>query len=140
MMVQVITAPVLEIKGSAAADDGFKKWVLEYGQGADPGSWTLLKESNSPVEDGILYVWNLSSVPNGPVTLRLTLVGDKTEVDERVTLNISLAPTPTLSPFPDTPVPPTLPPTETPTPEIIIPTDTLAPTIETPTEFPTTTP
>lgn len=138
---QVITTSNLEITGSAAADDGFKKWVLEYGQGADPGSWSLLSESNSPVENGTLFVWDLFNVPSGPVTLRLTLVGDKTEVDERVTLNLSLPPTPTVSPPPDTAIPPTLPPTETPTQAIIIPTDTPVPLpTETATQFPTAIP
>ena len=137
---QVITTLNLDIKGSAAADDGFKKWILEYGQGAAPGSWSLLSESNSPVEDGKLFSWNLSTIPNGPVTLRLTLVGDKTEVEKRVTLNLNLPPTPTVSPPPDTAVPPTLPPTETPTQAIIVPTDTIVPSTETPTESPTPTP
>ena len=138
---QVITTLNLEIKGSAAADVGFKKWVLEYGLGADPGSWSVLSESNSPVKNGTLFSWNLSPIPNGLVTVRLTLIGDKTEVEKRVTINLSLAPTPTLSPFPDTAVPPTLPPpTETPTQAVIIPTDTLGPPTETPTEFPTAPP
>ncbi len=138
---EVITTLNLDIKGSAAADSGFKKWVLDYGQGASPSSWSVLSESNSPVKDGTLFSWNLSNVPNGPVTLRLTLIGDKTEVEERVTLNLSLPPTPTVSPFPDTAVPPTLIPTETPTQVIIIPTDTPVPSpTETATEFPTPTP
>ena len=129
---EIITATILDIKGSAAADGGFKKWVLEYGQGADPSSWTLLSESNNPVKDGTLYLWDISSIPSGIVTLRLTLIGDNTEVEKRVTINLSL-PTPTLAPST---------PTETPTPEIIIPTET--PTLEiippTPTETPTETP
>ncbi|MBC7876738.1 MAG: PBP1A family penicillin-binding protein [Anaerolineales bacterium] len=135
---QTITTLNLEIRGSATADAGFKKWILEYSLSTSPDSWTLLTESNSPVKDGILYAWNLSNVPNGLVTLRLTLVGDKTEVDKRVTLNLSLPPTPTVSPLPDTPIPPTLVPTDTPIP--VIPTDTPAVPTETPTTLPTATP
>ncbi len=138
---QVVSAPTLEIKGTADASEGFKKWTLEYGQGEDPGSWTLLAEGNNPVKDGTFTTWNLSSMPNGIVTLRLNLVGEKTEVDKRIRLNLSL-PTPTVPPLTPTETPsPTSFPTDTPTPtlEIIIPTDTptLAPA---PTETPTTAP
>ena len=133
---ETITSSSLDIKGSAAADQGFKSWKLEYGQGGDPNSWTLLSQSDSPVKNGILYTWNLSNIPNGTITLRLTLVGNKTEVEKRVTFNLSL-------PIPNTPTPtetltPTLTPTETPT-LIVVPTDTPIPT-ETPTETPTTSP
>lgn len=135
---QIISSPSLEIKGIADADEGFKKWVLEYGQGEDPGSWTLLGEGNNPVKDGTFTTWSLSNVPNGIVTLRLTLIGEKAEVDKRIRLNLSL-PTPTVPPLTPTETPsPTSFPTETPTPTlVIIPTDT--PTLA-PTETPTTTP
>jgi hypothetical protein len=129
---QIIASTTLEIKGSAAADTGFKKWMLEYGLGADPGSWSLLVDSNNQVKDGTLYTWDLSSIPNGIVTLRLTMVGDNTEVEKRVSINLSL-PTPTVPPATPTEIPaPTPIPTETPTVEIIIPT-------ETPSETPTST-
>jgi len=98
----------LEIKGSAAADGGFKKWRLEYGQGADPGSWSTLSEGDQPVKGGTLYSWNLSNIPNGIITLRLTLFGDKAEVEKRVSFNLSLPPTPR-------PVTPTETPSLTPT-------------------------
>ncbi len=126
---QVITTINLEIKGSATADEGFKKWILEYGQGADPSTWSTLIESNTPVKDGTLYSWNLTNIPNGVITLRLTLSGDKTDVEKRVSLNLSL-------PLPPTEVPTitAVPlPTETATQIIVIPTDTPLPS-ETPTE------
>jgi hypothetical protein len=127
---QVITNPSLDIKGSAAASGGFKNWKLEFGSGAEPGSWTTLSESNNQVKDGTLYSWNLTSVPNGIITLRLTLYGDKAEVEKRVSFNLSL-------PLPNTATPtatfiPSPTPTETPTP-IVIPSDTPLPS-ETPTE------
>jgi len=131
----VITSPLLDIKGSATADSGFKKWVLEYGQGADPASWTILNESDKPAKNETLFSWNLSALPNGIVSLRLTLVGDKTEVEKRITLNLSL-PIPTVpssTPAPsETPTPTFTPvPSETPTLQIIPPTETGTPT-ETP--------
>ena len=132
---QVISSPTLEIKGTADASEGFKKWTLEYGQGEDPGSWVGLGEGNNPVKDGTLATWNLSTVPNGIVTLRLTINGDKADVEKRIRLNLSL-PTPTAPILPPTETPtPTFVPTETPTQIIVIPSDT-----PTPTETSTTTP
>jgi len=130
---QTVTTPVLEIKGSAYADGGFKRWRLEYGLGAEPGSWSVLSESRDPVKNGTLYSWNVSSLPNGTITLRLILVGDKAEVEKRIHLTLSL-PTPTAPPATPTFTPS---PTETPT-VIVIPTDTpTAPPTETPTVTPT---
>jgi hypothetical protein len=136
-----ITSNVLEIKGSATVDKGFKKWILEFGQGADPVSWTVLVESDKPVENGTLYSWNVSDLSNGKVSLRLTLVGDKAEVDERITLNIDLpVPTETPTEVPTETPTPTFTPTETLTPQVIVPpTDTPTPT-ETPTAIPTAVP
>ncbi|NOH01296.1 MAG: hypothetical protein HND47_04665 [Chloroflexi bacterium] len=138
---QVISTPVLEIKGTARADDEIEKWVLEFGLGEDPGSWTVLNESDKPVENGTLHTWNLSGMPNGIVTLRLTLIGKNAEVDKRIRLNLSL-PTPTAPPATPTltPSPTQFPPTPTATPtstQIILP-PTETPTLQpTPTETPT---
>jgi penicillin-binding protein 1C len=136
---EVITSATLDIKGSASADGGFKKWKLEYGLGAEPAGWTILSEREQPVKDDTLYLWDLSTIPNGIISLRLTLVGDKTEVEKSIRLNLSL-PTPTVPTSTPTETPtPTLTPTITPTIEIIIPSETPTPT-ETPTEAPTTLP
>ena len=101
----VITSSTLDIKGTAAADEGFKKWILEYGIGENPDAWMGLSDGDNQVKNGTFYSWNLASIPNGTVTVRLTLIGDKAEVDKRVRLNLSL-PIPTV---------PTSTPTETPT-------------------------
>jgi membrane peptidoglycan carboxypeptidase len=132
---QTINSPNLEVKGSAYANGGFKRWRLEYGLGADPGSWSVLTESTNAVQNGTLYTMDLSGVPNGTFALRLTLVGDKTEIEKRVHLTLSL-PTPTVPPLPPTLTPS---PSETPTPVIPTDTATLVPTdapSETPTSFP----
>lgn len=128
---QAVSSPPLVINGSAYADQGFRRWRLDYGLGEDPASWSALAESNNPVRDATLYAWDLAGVPNGTITLRLTLVGDRTEVEHRVHLTLVL-PTPTVTPFPPTVE---VPPTETPTQ--ISPTET--PT-EVPTQVPTETP
>ena len=130
---QIISSPTLEIKGIAYADGGFEKWVLDFGLGENPDSWTVLAESNNAVESGTLHTWNLNGVPNGIVTLRLTLIGKNAEVDKRIRLNLIL-PTPTIPTLtPTVFIPPTVvPPTETPT-QFIPPSET--PTLEpTPTE------
>jgi len=132
----VITSPVLDIKGTAAADEGFKRWVLEYGLGENPETWFGLSDGNDQVKDGTFYSWNLASVPNGTVTVRLTLIGEKAEVDKQARLNINLPiPTiPTSTPTETLTSTPTATSTATPTQIIIIPpTDTPTPTI-TPTE------
>lgn len=127
---QVISLPTLEVNGTATSSGNFKQWRLEFGLGEDPGSWTLLAESDKPVENGTFTNWNLSGLPNGIVSLRLTLIGEKAEMEKRIRLNLSLpiptvpTATPTLTPIP----------TETPTPIIIVPTDTLT---ETPSVTPT---
>ncbi|HCB01908.1 MAG TPA: hypothetical protein DEP19_05945, partial [Anaerolineae bacterium] len=102
---QIIISPTLEIKGTANADANFRRWVLEYGVGDNPGSWNLLAESNNPIENGTLHNWTIPNLPNGIITLRLTLIGDHTEVDERIRLNLSL-PTPTPPPVTPTDTPP----------------------------------
>jgi 1A family penicillin-binding protein len=137
---QVITTPAFEIGGSATADKGFKQWRLEFSPGETPGGWSLIADGDKPVEDGVFTVWNISGIPNGIVTLRLTLIGENAEVDTRVRLSLNL-PIPTVpSPTPTQTPTPTMPPlpTETPTQVIIPPTDT--PTLPPPTETPTETP
>ncbi|MBL8061707.1 MAG: penicillin-binding protein [Anaerolineales bacterium] len=152
---QVVTSSVFEIKGTASAEKGFKQWRLDYGLGENPDNWTFLSENDKPVEDNTLFTWNISNIPNGVVTLRLTLSGENAEVDKRIRLNLNLPtptappPTPTVTPTLTLPPPPTstftpivIPPTETPTQIILIlPTDTPTLTLEpTSTETPTPSP
>jgi hypothetical protein len=143
---QVISSPVVEIKGTASSSGSFKKWLLEFGIGEDPATWTTLAENDKPVEDGTLTTWNISSLPNGIVTLRLTLIGENADIDERIRLNLNLpiptvptaTPTPTHLPTSTPTLTPFLPstPTETPTIIVIPPTDTPTET-PIPTETPT---
>lgn len=125
---QVITDSQLEITGSATAEDGFRSWILEYGQGDEPASWSLLSESDQQVKNGKLYLWNLSELDNGVVSLRLRLIGNNAEVENIIKLNIDIfIPTSTPVPASPTPVPATNtlePPTNTPEPAIETPTGT----------------
>jgi membrane peptidoglycan carboxypeptidase len=129
----IITSSPLAIFGKAAATADFKDWVLEYGLGNDPVTWPDIIVSGSPLEEPAKLVnWDLAEIPNGPITLRLTVrstKGGKAQV--RINLIISL-PTPTPTPTP------TATPTMTPTPT---PTSTPTPTpSSTPTATPTQTP
>ncbi|MDD2920896.1 MAG: PBP1A family penicillin-binding protein [Anaerolineales bacterium] len=143
-----ISSAPLDIKGTAFADKGFKKWRLEYGAGANPDSWIFLNENNAPVKNDTLFLWNFSNIYDEVVTLRLTLVGENAEIEKRVTIHLPVYEPPTEipptevppTPIPPTDIPPTIPPpTEVPPTATPIPTDTPAPTdipVETSTPFP----
>jgi hypothetical protein len=158
----VITSPLIEVRGSADASAAFRGWSLEMAHIDDPGNWILVVESRQPVRDGTLAIIDLSSMPNGLIVLRLRVAGPNDAVAEKL-LQFQLqlpnpptdvpTPRPTRTPVPptdaptkeppptDTPIPPTDSPTETPTPTPteIPPTETETPS-PTPTETPTATP
>lgn len=157
----------IQIFGQAAARplEQFDHYIIEYGLSHDPQGWGLLfgPSTNPVLEVGKLADWDLSNIPDGPITLRMIVFSKSGgTAEERVRLTIqkptpTLAPsetviltitstptaTPTLggratlTPLPtDTPLP-TAPPTDTPTPtETSLPSETPTPT-ETPTETPT---
>ncbi|MBI4769197.1 MAG: hypothetical protein HY784_01985, partial [Chloroflexi bacterium] len=65
-------APIL---GRAAATREFDHFVLDYGLSHDPQGWGgVTTPTTTPVEGpGKLADWNTSALPDGPVTLRLTV-------------------------------------------------------------------
>ncbi|MCZ2128080.1 MAG: transglycosylase domain-containing protein [Anaerolineales bacterium] len=132
---QPVLESLVEIKGTAASSGNFKEWRLEFGVGEKPDSWKKLAESDQQVKDATLVEWDVSDLPSGIITLRLTLIGEKAEVQKKIRINL-IAPTPTLPT--ETPTgTPTLIPTETPL--IIPPTNTPAPILtDTPLVIPPT--
>ncbi|HEY69472.1 MAG TPA: hypothetical protein G4O08_02690, partial [Anaerolineae bacterium] len=86
----------LEIFGRASATRYFKRWVLDYGSGFDPLSWTEIIHSSSAVSQSQkLTDWDLEDLPNGPITLRLSVEGTNNgSAEVRVHLRMEL-PTPT---------------------------------------------
>ena len=56
-----------------AAGVGLKGWVLEFGGGASPKSWTRIAVGSHPVVDGSLAVWRTEALANGTYTIRLTV-------------------------------------------------------------------
>ena len=126
----VLSSP-LEIQGIADATQWFDFFRLEYGPGDDPVEWQVLDQQRQPVGSaGTLYRWDLTDLPAGPVTLKLSIHStEDTFAETEVRINLQV-PTPTPTP--------TSTPTETPTPTAT-PTATTTPTI-TPTFTPSPTP
>jgi penicillin-binding protein 1C len=113
----LIDARPLVITGQAAATDLFDRWTLDYGLSYNPEEWFELADSDDQVKDvDELYEWDLDGIPNGQITLRLTVKGENDgEAAKHLHLRLQL-PTPTPTPSP-TPTPtPTTEPTSTPTP------------------------
>jgi hypothetical protein len=137
----------LDIFGTGAATSNFKDWVLQYGKGFDPQSWTRIHWSDVPYADPTkLKTWDAQDIENGSITLRLVVRsenGGNAEHRLHITLNLA-TPTPTLTPTPTITVTPT--PSTTPTLTLTpaatnTPTPSITPTASmTPSPTPTLTP
>ncbi len=62
------------IRGTAS-DENFEVYVVEYGHGSSPSSWTEIASSFSSITDGTLATWNTNTLSDGSYTLMLS-VGD----------------------------------------------------------------
>jgi subtilisin family serine protease len=65
-------AGVVEIKGTAAGV-GFASYTLQIGIGATPSTFQTILSSTTPVNDGLLGVWNSANIPDGVHILRLVV-------------------------------------------------------------------
>lgn len=76
----------MQIRGSAYDPDGsFDEYRVEYS--ANPGGpWTLIHQSSSEVFDGVLAIWNTSSVTEGLYFLRLTATNGFSQSAQFVTI------------------------------------------------------
>jgi membrane peptidoglycan carboxypeptidase len=118
----ILSTSPISIIGRAAATEDFQDWILEYGIGSDPTNWPDIARGQSPLDQpDLLLEWDPSNLPNGPISLLLTVRStDGGKASHRVHLNLALpTPTPTATPTPT--------PTFTPTPSST-PTDTPTPT------------
>jgi hypothetical protein len=138
---QTITTSPLDISGKVDVSNDFKDFVIEYGLGDNPAEWNGLANVNQPFpQPGIIYSWDLTSIPQGMITLKITMHNNHGGYAEKqFHLNMLLStPTPTVTPTPTTTLTPTITPQLTPTPLITpysTPTDTQeAPPWVTPTE------
>jgi hypothetical protein len=129
---QLISISPLDIFGKLDVSADFQDYRLEYGIGDNPIAWNELSTGNQPVsQPAKIYSWDLKSIPQGIITLRITMHSIRGGYAERkLHLNIQVpTPTPTLSPSP----------TLTPTPtQTVTPTATDTQTI-TPSPYPTAT-
>ena len=126
----------VQIKGTAVHPDFWKYELAAAPQGTQ--NWFYIAGAETPVQNGVLGVWDTRTVPDGPYTIRLRVVRRDGNYDEYFVQNVTVANTaPVATPTPE--VTPT--PTATPTPKP--PTATpvqLTPDIPTPTPAPTATP
>jgi penicillin-binding protein 1C len=130
----VITETQFPIQGVINGENGgFSEWFLQYSPGQNPSEWIPLAQGNNAFPNpSVIHTWDLTTVQENTVTLRLYLTrGEEYFAERRVTVTLNLpTPTPSITPSPTLPAPTDIP-TDTPVPDV--------PT-ETPTEFPTDTP
>jgi penicillin-binding protein 1C len=129
-----ISSTPITVSGQAAATGDFRDWILEYGIGYNPKVWPDIAHESSPLEQPAkLLDWIPEDVPNGPITLRLSVrskSGGSASILVHVVLDLAPTPTPT----------PTATPTSTPTATLTVtptPTHTPPPSA-TPSETPVT--
>jgi penicillin-binding protein 1C len=115
---QTITTSPLDISARINVSADFKDYSLTYGLGDNPKEWKSLTESNQPVSEvNKIYSWDLKDIPQGVVTLKITMNSIRGGYAERkIHLNMLVAtPTPTITPTATST--PTMPPSSTPTPQ-----------------------
>jgi len=67
-------ADSIPVNGTATDATSFYNYIMEYGAGASPSSWTQVgATSYSPVSAGLLQNWDTAIVSDGLYTLRLTV-------------------------------------------------------------------
>ncbi|MCL4869467.1 MAG: PBP1A family penicillin-binding protein [Anaerolineae bacterium] len=80
---------IIEIRGNARGPN-YVGYRLEYGLSHDPGGWgELLGLQPVQVDNGLLASWDTSTIPGGPLTIRLLIYGPDnpyTPEEDRVTL------------------------------------------------------
>jgi subtilisin family serine protease len=72
-----------------ARGSAFASYVLEYGTGDLPSSWTILNSSSTPATGGTLGVFDPSGLPQGPYTIRLTATSGVAPFVDRIRVRIA---------------------------------------------------
>jgi membrane peptidoglycan carboxypeptidase len=129
---QTITTSPLDIIAKIDVSADFQNYALDYGLGDNPIDWKRIMDGSQPFsQPSKIYSWDLKDVPQGIITLKITINSIRGGYAERkIHLNMLVStPTPTITP--------TMTPTMTPTPTYT-PTSTPPPTqTSTPTYTPT---
>lgn len=99
-----ITSPVddqyiyyenVPVTGSAYGDS-VTGYQLDYGVGKDPDSWSLIQASSNEVTDGVLGIFNATSLTSGYYTIRLRLLNNTvTLAEERLQIIVGAVSPPT---------------------------------------------
>jgi len=109
-----ITAPaanaqlsgVVTVTGTASAAN-FQFYKLEFGQGANPTQMSVIGSlQKAPVTGGTLGTWDVTKLPAGAYTLRLTVVdntGNFITASQAVTVGAGAAAAATATPAPENP-------------------------------------
>jgi penicillin-binding protein 1C len=147
---QTINTSPLDILAKIDVAADFQNFTLDYGAGDNPVEWNRIMESSQPAnQPSKIFSWDLKDIPQGVITLKLTLNSIRGGTAERkIHLNLSVpTATPTITPSmtptltPTSTSTPSPSPTFTPTPSETQPsTATTVPPDMLPTEFPTETP
>lgn len=67
-----IARGLLSIRGTVNPP-GFQQYVVEYGEGDNPGEWKWISGPHlAPVVDGQLTEWGIEGLPAGRYTIRVT--------------------------------------------------------------------
>jgi len=77
----------VNIKGTAWGEN-FQYYTIEYGKGSNPQSWTEIKTSSKPVQNGSLALFN-SKIGDGLYTLRMRLFCDDGLCEEKALMVIN---------------------------------------------------
>lgn len=71
------------VRGSTPIE-GLRYYEVDYALSSDPNQvWVLVQEGTTPIQNGILAVWDTTSIPDGQYNLRLLI--DQTNGDQSVT-------------------------------------------------------
>jgi penicillin-binding protein 1C len=98
---QSITSSPMDIIAKINATTDFQNYTLDYGVGDSPSEWKRLMDSNQPaVEVSKIYTWDVKDLPQGLVTLRVTMNSIRGGTAERkIHLNLTIpTATPTITP------------------------------------------
>jgi len=92
----------VSIKGTAALaaqDHEFGSFTLEYGPGTNPTTWTEIRSRSYPMVDEGLVTWDVTDLPNGSYTLRLTVRDESGDfvLQDQVVVQVENPPPPTVS-------------------------------------------
>ncbi|MEK7817310.1 MAG: fibronectin type III domain-containing protein, partial [Actinomycetota bacterium] len=99
-----VLGPAVSIEGTASDTYSFYRYIVEYGVGAAPATWTQIgATSYTPVVGGQLQVWDTTALADGLHTLRLT-VTDRAYNTSSVTSQVIAANPPVISAVQASPV------------------------------------